>query len=383
MEVFYLKYFILVLSLIFLFSSSAFAYSISAPEGKTLKVHWAVLEAEKGKMQEMAEISSRTVAKFTPNEKGSYALYGAVAKENPDLMRILEIYEDEEAYEIHRSSEGFKNFLEERKPILKNLTILPVDPIVLEQKSEGVGTVAIMILAEAKPECLEAFKNILVKECKRGVKDEDGVLGLFATAEKGERSNVIHMLEIYKDAEAQKKYIDSDEFKKFVTDSIPLLSNFKMFENYPTKITLTKKGIKTDMKNENNLSAFPIGEKNDAYAQYFDGQSYLAVLSKEQVFIANVTFEPGCRNHWHIHHAEKGGGQILVCVYGRGWYQEWGKPARALKAGDVVNIPANVKHWHGAAKDSWFQHLAIEVEGEKTSNEWCESVSQEDYEALK
>ena len=125
---------------------------------------------------------------------------------------------------------------------------------------------------------------------------------------------------------------------------------------------------------EKNLSPFPIGEPNDAYAQYFDGQSYLAMLSKEQVIIANVTFEPGCRNHWHIHHAEKGGGQILICIAGRGYYQEWGKEARELKPGDVVNIPANVKHWHGAAKDSWFQHLAVEVAGEKTSTEWCEAV---------
>ncbi len=132
-----------------------------------------------------------------------------------------------------------------------------------------------------------------------------------------------------------------------------------------------------------NLSAFPIGEKNDAYAQYFDGQSYLAMLSKEQVIIANVTFEPGCRNHWHIHHAEKGGGQILVVISGRGWYQEWGKEARELKPGDVVNIPANVKHWHGAAKDSWFQHLAVEVSGEKTSTEWCEPVDPDEYAKLK
>lgn len=133
---------------------------------------------------------------------------------------------------------------------------------------------------------------------------------------------------------------------------------------------------------EKNLSVFPVGDKNDAYAQYFDGQSYLAMLSKEQVIIANVTFEPGCRNHWHIHHAEKGGGQILVVVAGRGYYQEEGKQARELKPGDVVNIPANVKHWHGAAKDSWFQHLAIEVSGEKTSTEWCEAVSPNDYAKL-
>ena len=131
------------------------------------------------------------------------------------------------------------------------------------------------------------------------------------------------------------------------------------------------------------LSAFKIGNKNDAYAKYFDGQSYLNMLSLEQVIVANVTFEPACRNHWHIHHAKSGGGQILLVTAGRGYYQEWGKEARELHPGDVVNIPANVKHWHGAAKDSWFQHLAVEVAGEETSNEWCEAVSPEDYAKLR
>ena len=128
---------------------------------------------------------------------------------------------------------------------------------------------------------------------------------------------------------------------------------------------------------------FPIGAPNDAYAQYFVGQSYLAPLSGSQVGVFNVTFEPGCRNNWHIHHAKSGGGQILICVAGRGWYQEEGKPARALRPGDVVNIPAEVKHWHGAAADSWFSHLALEVPGEETNNEWCEPVSDAQYEMLK
>lgn len=127
---------------------------------------------------------------------------------------------------------------------------------------------------------------------------------------------------------------------------------------------------------------FPIGKPNDAYARYFIGQSYLASVSSEQVGINNVTFEPGCRNNWHIHHATKGGGQLLVCVAGTGWYQEWGKPARLLRPGDVVNIPAGIKHWHGATADSWFAHLAIEVPGEKTSNEWLEPVTDEEYNKL-
>ncbi len=128
---------------------------------------------------------------------------------------------------------------------------------------------------------------------------------------------------------------------------------------------------------------FPRGGENTAFAPYFVGQSYLNMLSTEQVVIGNVTFEPGCRNHWHIHHAKSGGGQILLVTAGRGYYQEWGKPARELHPGDVVNIPAGVKHWHGAASDSWFSHLAVEVPGEETKNEWCEPVSDEDYGKLK
>ena len=131
-----------------------------------------------------------------------------------------------------------------------------------------------------------------------------------------------------------------------------------------------------------NDMVFPIGAPNDAFAQYFVGQSYLQPLSTSQVGVYNVTFEPGCRNNWHIHHAAKGGGQILVCVAGRGWYQEWGKPARKLQPGDVVNIPPEVKHWHGAAADSWFSHLAMEIPGEGCRNEWLEPVSPEAYESL-
>ncbi|MCR4831972.1 MAG: cupin domain-containing protein [Butyrivibrio sp.] len=128
-----------------------------------------------------------------------------------------------------------------------------------------------------------------------------------------------------------------------------------------------------------NTIFFPIGEPNNAFAQYFDGQSYLAPVSEEQIPIFNVTFEPGCRNHWHIHHAKSGGGQMLICVGGRGYYQEYGKDAVELTPGTVINIPAEVKHWHGAAPDSWMSHLAIEITGEDASNEWLEAVSDEDY----
>lgn len=134
------------------------------------------------------------------------------------------------------------------------------------------------------------------------------------------------------------------------------------------------------MKKKGFNSIFPRGEKNEAYAKYFIGQSYLNMLSTRGVTIGNVTFEPRCRNNWHIHH---NGGQILLCTAGEGYYQEWGKAAQRLHPGDVVNIPPEVKHWHGAVSDSWFAHLAVEVPAEGASNEWLEEVSDEYYRNLK
>lgn len=136
---------------------------------------------------------------------------------------------------------------------------------------------------------------------------------------------------------------------------------------------------KEDFDKEN---IFGLGAENTAFAQYFIGQSYLNPLTdmkKCPLFLANVTFEPGCRNNWHIHHAKSGGGQILICTAGEGWYQEEGKEAVSLTPGTVITIPAEVKHWHGAKADSWFSHIAIEVPGEETGNEWCEPVTDEEY----
>ena len=137
------------------------------------------------------------------------------------------------------------------------------------------------------------------------------------------------------------------------------------------------------MKPYEESSIFPVGGENTAFAQYFDGTSYLNMLSLEQVVVGNVTFEPGCRNHWHIHKASEGGGQILLVTAGRGYYQEWGEEPQELHPGDVVNISPNAKHWHGAAPDSAFQHLAIEVPGKDTSSEWCEPVDEAFYKRLK
>lgn len=133
-----------------------------------------------------------------------------------------------------------------------------------------------------------------------------------------------------------------------------------------------------------NGGLFGLGKPNTAYAQYFTGESFLNPLTDptKTVFLANVTFSPACRNNWHIHHAKSGGGQLLLCTDGLGWYQEAGKPAQALHPGDVVTIPAGVKHWHGAQKDCWFSHIAIECPGEETSKEWLEPVTDAEYALL-
>nr|WP_300822428.1 cupin domain-containing protein [uncultured Schaedlerella sp.] len=141
--------------------------------------------------------------------------------------------------------------------------------------------------------------------------------------------------------------------------------------------------MKINSKEEfNRQNVFGLGQENAAFAQYFIGNSYLnplTVSGETAVFLANVTFEPGCRNNWHIHHAKSGGGQLLICTAGSGWYQEEGKEAVSLEPGTVITIPAEVKHWHGAKADSWFSHIAVEVPGEETSNEWCEPVDDEAY----
>lgn len=127
--------------------------------------------------------------------------------------------------------------------------------------------------------------------------------------------------------------------------------------------------------------SFPLGDPNDAFAQYFTGQSYLAPLITEgNVAVSNVTFEPGCRNNWHVHHGAAGGGdQILLCTAGSGWYQAWEDEPVSLTPGTAVRVPAGTKHWHGAKADSWFSHVAFITPGDDVSNEWLEPVSDEVY----
>lgn len=163
-----------------------------------------------------------------------------------------------------------------------------------------------------------------------------------------------------------------------------LLTHIAFYAGWPNAWATFRMAKEVYQEDAKDGGMFGLGEPNTAYAKYFVGASYLKPLTnpEETVFMANVTFEPGCRNNWHIHHATKGGGQILLCIEGTGWYQEWGKEAQKLLPGDVITIPTGVKHWHGAAKDSWFSHIAVEVPGENTSNEWLEAVSEEIYNQL-
>mgnify|MGYP002773453786 FL=1 len=171
------------------------------------------------------------------------------------------------------------------------------------------------------------------------------------------------------------------------TEMVELLTHIAFYAGWPNAwaaFRMAKEVYADDIAAEEHGGLFGQGEENTAYAKYFIGKSYLKPLTdpSKTVFVANVTFEPGCRNNWHVHHAKQGGGQLLICVDGEGWYQEEGKSAQSLRPGDVVTIPAEVKHWHGAKKDRWFSHLALEVPGEETSNEWLEAVDDEAYSAL-
>lgn len=171
------------------------------------------------------------------------------------------------------------------------------------------------------------------------------------------------------------------------TEMAEILTHVAFYAGWPNAwaaFRMAKEVYAGDTESEEHGGFFGMGEPNVSFAKYFTGNSYLKPLtdSGKTVFVANVTFEPGCRNNWHVHHADKGGGQLLICVDGEGWYQEAGKPAQSLKPGDVVTIPAGVKHWHGAKANSWFSHLAVECPGENTSSEWLEPVTDEIYNAL-
>lgn len=262
------------------------------------------------------------------------------------------------------------------------LTILTITPIMAQQKI--VQTAGRDRLGDFAPEFARLNDDILFSEVWSrndllSLRDRSLVTITSLISQGITDSSLSFHLQ-----EAKKNGINRTEIAEIIT-------HIAFYAGWPkawAAFNLAKGIWKDDIKGDDaraefaRAMIFPIGEPNTAYAKYFTGNSYLAPISGSQIPFANVTFEPGCRNNWHIHKAGKGGGQMLVGVAGRGWYQEEGKPAVEILPGTVIHIPANVKHWHGAARDSWFAHLAFSVPGEKTENVWLEPVSDEEYNTL-
>lgn len=225
-----------------LINGTAAAQAITRPDGGQPIVHWAVLQAKSGTMDEMNRLSARDVAPEVANEPGTYILYGAVDKNNPNVKRVFEIYEDETAYNIHANSKGFQQYKEDRKDILEKLIILPVDPIVLEQKTSGEGNLAVLHLYVVKPTMLADFNEAITKEMKRAVAKDSGVMGLFATAEQ-KKSNRIHTYELFKDDDARHSYFQSAAYQKFLRKISPMLESSREFENLPGRVVLSTRGF--------------------------------------------------------------------------------------------------------------------------------------------
>lgn len=233
---------LLICSLLLFATQPAIASPIASPAGKTLKVHWAVVEAKPGTMDQMLALGAKDVAPYSAKEDGTYAIYGAVDKNKPEVLRLLEIYESEEAYQVHRASLGFKLYQENRAPILAGLKFLEVNPIVLEQKNAGTASVAKMELIDVKPENLPVFEKLITKEMQRAVQEDDGVMGLFATAEK-DRPNMVHTLALFKDEAAYNIYMDSTAYKTYLEAIKPIINESHLIENQPTAIPLSAKGL--------------------------------------------------------------------------------------------------------------------------------------------
>lgn len=226
----------------FMANSVSGAYPVRTPEGNMPLVHWAVLEAAPGKMQEMIAIGANTVGKETPKETGTYALYGGIDATNHDLMRLLEIYESVEAYRIHGTSLAFQEYRAQRFPILKKLTILEANGIALEQKASGTATVVRMQRHEVKPELLAEYQRLAAAEATRAVSHDEGVLGMFVTAEQA-NPNIIHTLELYRDKTAYESYAASREAQNFRQKTQAAFLSAHTVENLATAIPLSDKGL--------------------------------------------------------------------------------------------------------------------------------------------
>ena len=224
-------------------SSAAGAHSVRTPEGNMPMVHWAVLESTPGNLAAMGAIGAKTVGPQTAKESGTYALYGGVDADNHDLMRLLEIYESYEAYRIHSTSEAFQEYRAARLPILKSLRILEVNGIALEQKDSGTATVVFMNRYEVKPEKLAQYQKLAAAEAVRAVNGDEGVMGMFVTAEH-DRPNIIHTMELYRDEDAYKRYMASIKYREFQEKTADFFVSANRIENLPANIPMSTKGLK-------------------------------------------------------------------------------------------------------------------------------------------
>lgn len=229
-----------MLGVMLMLTASASAKSIRTPEGNMPRVQWAVVESTAGTMSQMIEIGARVLAPTTAKEAGTYALYGAIERDNPNLMRLLEIYESDEAYRIHSTSPAFQQYRAERLPILAGLKLLPVNGIVLEQKNNGVGTVVKTYRFEIAPENLAAFQKIISDEYVRAVREDSGVMGAFVTAEQS-KPNILHTMIIFSDTAAAQKYFSSGAYKNYRRQVEPLIQTEHAIDYQPTKIVLSEK----------------------------------------------------------------------------------------------------------------------------------------------
>ena len=220
--------------------ATASAKSIRTPEGNMPRVQWAVVESTEGTMPQIIDMGARILAATSAKEKGTYALYGVIEKDNPNLMRLLEIYESDEAYRIHSTSEAFQQYRAERLPILAGLKILPVNGIVLEQKNSGVGTVVRTNRFEIAPANLAKFQQIISAEAIRAVREEVGVMGAFVTAEQP-RPNFLHTMIIFSDDKAAQKYFASGAYKNYRKQIETLIQVEKVIDYQPAKIMLSEK----------------------------------------------------------------------------------------------------------------------------------------------
>lgn len=234
------KILLLTLGVILMFQATASAKSIRTPAGNMPRVQWAFVESAAGTMSQMIEIGARVLAPTTAKEAGTYALYGAIERDNPNLMRLLEIYESDEAYRIHSTSPAFQQYRAERLPILAGLKLLPVNGIVLEQKNKGVGTVVKTYRFEIVPADLAKFQQIISDEAVRAVREDSGVMGAFVTAEQP-RPNVLHTMIIFSDENAAQKYFASSAYKNYRRQVELLIQTEQVIDYQPTKITLSEK----------------------------------------------------------------------------------------------------------------------------------------------